>query len=215
MKRTINIYKNEFGDIPKDSRRRFIELLGDKKIKDKEILEVRKKTKSILTMGWEEIRLVIYLEPKATPRPRISSFGTFYVKGAKINKNMFRDFMKRNRHLKTITTACKLTVDTYIPTKGMNRLDSILAELRMIRPLSKPDWDNLGKTYSDMIVGEDLLLLEDSIIIDGRTRKFYSSKPRVEISIKYQTKYDSKYNKRKVESWKTFKESGLEEKEHV
>jgi hypothetical protein len=90
----------------------------------------------------------------------------------------------------------------------MNRIDKILSELKLIRPMVKPDWDNAGKTYSDMI--QKHLLLEDCLIIDGRTRKFYSIKPRIEINIKYMKKYDCKYNKKKIESWKFYEE--LEDK---
>jgi len=57
-------------------------------------------------------------------------------------------------------------------------------------------WDNLGKTYSDMVQG--ILLLNDNIITSGTVEKFFSVKPRVRINIKYQLGFDSKFNKRKI-----------------
>src|SRR5690606_35289138 len=102
--------------------------------------------------------------------------------------------------------ASKIIMDMYLPIpSGMSKIDILLAELKLIRPLSRPDWDNFGKTYSDMI--QKHLLLEDCLVVDGRVRKFYSLKPRIEIRIIYQDKFDSKFNKRKVESWNVYDET--------
>ena len=57
-------------------------------------------------------------------------------------------------------------------------------------------WDNLGKTYSDMI--QDILLLNDNIVNPGRVEKYFSLKPRVEIYIKYQDGFDSNFNRKKI-----------------
>lgn len=82
----------------------------------------------------------------------------------------------------------------------MKKMEMLLAEVGLIRPISKPDFDNLIKTYTDMIQGT--MLLDDSLVIEGVSRKFYSSKPRVEISISYMVEFDSIFNKNKVEKWK-------------
>ena len=78
----------------------------------------------------------------------------------------------------------------------MTKSEQILAEMGLIRPISKPDWDNLGKSYSDMIQG--VLIQDDSLIIEGVSRKFYSAKPRVEITIEYLKDFDSKFNENKI-----------------
>lgn len=57
-------------------------------------------------------------------------------------------------------------------------------------------WDNLGKTYSDMVQG--ILMLNDNIISEGIVKKFFSVKPRVRINIKYQLGFDSNFNKKKI-----------------
>ena len=80
----------------------------------------------------------------------------------------------------------------------------MLAELGMIKPITTPDWDNLGKTYSDMV--QKWLLLNDSLITEGSVSKRYSLKPRVEITITYALNYDSIYNKRVIENSKSYKE---------
>ena len=78
----------------------------------------------------------------------------------------------------------------------MNNVEKICAELGIIRPTSKPDWDNVAKAYCDMIQG--ILIYDDSLIVEGNSRKFYSLKPRIEIKIEYMEDYDSKFNKRKI-----------------
>ena len=78
----------------------------------------------------------------------------------------------------------------------MNKVDTVLAELGWIRPITKPDWDNLGKTYSDMI--QSTLLEDDSLIIEGTSKKYYSLKPRIEIHIEWADEHDCPYNYNKL-----------------
>ena len=78
----------------------------------------------------------------------------------------------------------------------MSSVDKVLAELGFIRPISKPDWDNLAKAYCDMIQG--FLLEDDSLIIEGVSKKFYSVKPRVEITLEWMESHDSKFNENKI-----------------
>ena len=56
--------------------------------------------------------------------------------------------------------------------------------------------DNLIKTYTDMLKGA--LLYDDSIIYKGVSEKYYSVKPRIEITIQYMTDFDSDFNKKKI-----------------
>ena len=78
---------------------------------------------------------------------------------------------------------------------SMKSVEQLCAELGFIRPLSKPDWDNLAKTYCDMI--NDCIISDDKNIIDGKLSKFYSIKPRIEITLQYASDFDSDYNERK------------------
>lgn len=207
-KKEIDEYNNKFGEIPKDFSERFNYLIKTIKLPDKEVKKLKSYTTKLLKSKWTELNFVIYFYPKATPRPRSGRNGAFYVKGAKDNNKAFEDFINTTEHeFEIISTPCTFLVDIYLPmpSSGMSKVEKLLAELKLIRPVSKPDWDNAGKTYSDMV--QKHLLLEDSLIIDGRTRKFYSIKPRIEIQIKYMNKYDCKYNKRKVESWRFYKEN--------
>lgn len=45
----------------------------------------------------------------------------------------------------------------------------------------KSDWDNIGKLPSDALNG--IAYIDDGQIVDGRVRKYYSARPRIEIEI--------------------------------
>lgn len=208
-KKEIKEYQDKYGDIPNNFYERFSQLMNSMKLSVKDITKLQEGAKKLLKAKWEELNFVIYFTPKSTPRPRAGKHG-FYVKGAADNSRAFKDFIENSEHdFGIITTATVFVTDLYLPIPAqMNRIEKILAELKLIRPVVKPDWDNAGKTYSDMI--QKHLLLEDCLIIDGRTRKFYSSKPRIEMKLKFMKKYDSKFNKKKIEAWKFYEE--LEDK---
>jgi Holliday junction resolvase RusA-like endonuclease len=95
-----------------------------------------------------------------------------------INKN---DFMQFNQQL---CTPLEITYDAFFKTpSGFNKVDTVLAEVGLIRPLTKPDWDNIGKKYSDMYNSN--IWLDDSFVVSGTVNKYYSILPRVEIRLKY------------------------------
>ena len=86
----------------------------------------------------------------------------------------------------------------------MNNVEINLAEQGKIVPVGTSDVDNLMKTYLDMIQGH--LLLNDNIVTRGTLEKFYSLKPRLEIKIRYQTDFDSRYNERRITHSKSYQE---------
>ena len=207
LKDDIRNYYENYKDVPKDYVKRLKALVDSLSLKDKDMEQIKNKIHVAQLNKWKKLDLVIFLVPKACPRPRFSKkTKRFYVFDAMDNSKLFKEFIDSlNENLGIIATSTKINIDAYMPSPNdMNRQDKVLAELKLIRPISAPDYDNITKTYCDMI--QKHLLLNDSLVIEGRTRKFYSAKPRVELSISYLEKHDSKYNKRKVESWKYFKD---------
>ncbi len=188
-------YNELYGNIPGDSLARIDYLLERSNLKRAK-LNVYTEIKRILNINWKKISYTIYLLPKATPRPRTSSKGIFYVKGASDNKKFFKNYIE-DEELPMIVTPCKFHCTSYLPIpKTMNPVEKILAEMGFIYPVSKPDWDNLAKAYCDMIQG--LILFDDSLVIEGTSKKLYSIKPRIEISIEFMEDFDSHYNKEKI-----------------
>ena len=149
-------------------------------------------------LQWKEIELILYLLPRPSARPRYS-FKTshFYVPGAGAGKKLMK---KRIKESNIIYTRVEYILETYQPQpiSSMNNTEIYLAEEGLLRPIQNPDWDNLGKTYSDMLI--DVLLLNDNIITSGRVEKYFSLKPRVRIILRYQDDFDSRYNKKKITS---------------
>lgn len=52
---------------------------------------------------------------------------------------------------------------------------------RQIRPGKKPDWDNIGKVVTDSL--NQVAYRDDAQVVDAQVRKFFSEKPRLEVTI--------------------------------
>lgn len=187
-------YNELYGDVSEDSEERMQQLIENKnfsRTKKKLAIEIAR----IQSIKKKREEFIIYLLPKATPRPRAGKYG-FYVKGAADNKRYFEKYIE-GKDIPLITTPTTFYCNIYLPIpKTMDVVDQVLAELGYIYPISKPDWDNLAKAYCDMI--QDTLICDDCIIIDGGCSKRYSTKPRIEITLEYLEDFDCNYNKHKI-----------------
>ena len=196
-------YENKYSHIPRDYYQRLQWMYDNMKLSDKSVREIFSKRDAMLaSLYYNEFFIVLYEEPEGTPRPRFrlinrrnisnaamsnGSFVQVYsITGADdqrfmkrlINKN---DFMQFNQQL---CTPLEITYDAFFKTpSGFNKVDTVLAEVGLIRPLTKPDWDNIGKKYSDMYNSN--IWLDDSFVVSGTVNKYYSILPRVEIRLKY------------------------------
>lgn len=206
----VRDYMEKYGIIPKDFCERFECLINKLRLTRQDIQDIQNKIRKISNQTWSKISFVIYLEPKATPRPRVLRTNRSYVPNAQNNRNLFNEFKETSlEDFEPICTPCKMSIKAYLPIpNSMSKIEKVLAELGFIKHISKPDWDNLGKTYSDMI--QPALLIDDSLIFESSIKKFYSTKPRVEIQIEYLNKFDCKYNKEKVKGWKYIQTTGIQ-----
>jgi Holliday junction resolvase RusA-like endonuclease len=198
----IEEYETKYGNIPKLFNERFLYLMQILNIKESDIIKLRKSIKRITSIKHKELRFIFYFTPQATPRPRYSRFSkVFYVKNALNYNEIFGKFIESCEDINfKIITPCTFECKTFAPIpEQMSKNDKMLAELSLLANISKPDWDNLGKTYSDMV--QKHLILDDSLIYKGTVEKAYSIKPRIEITIKYLNDFDCKYNERKVKNW--------------
>lgn len=196
-------YQELYGDIPDQFGSRLeylINMVNLSRCKKSIFDEIDR----IRNIKWINHEFTINILPKATPRPRASSVNGkhtfFYVKGAADNKKIFKKYIEDAQlkdKIPMIYTATKFNVKAYFPIpKSMSGVEKVLAELGLIRHIVKPDFDNLVKTYSDMITG--IILYDDSIIVEGSLKKYYSLKPRIEISISYMDSFDSSFNEKKL-----------------
>lgn len=200
----IEEYDEKYGKIPMNPDEILSYLEEELHLTEKDFQKIQEEDDYVASLPWNNLKIILPIIPKPSPRPRSSrKTGRFYVTGAAENKKMLKYYIEDIYRI--IYTQTYFSLTTYIPTpiSSMNRREIYRAEKKTISVMSNPDWDNLGKTYSDMI--QDILILNDNIITKGLSEKYYSIKPRVEINIQYQVGYDSKFNKRRIESTKTFK----------
>ena len=197
-------YENKYSHIPRDYYQRLQWMYDNMKLSDRTVREIFSKRDAMLaSLYYNEFFIVLYEEPEGTPRPRFrlinrrnisnaamsnGSFVQVYsITGADDQKFMKRlinnnDFMQFNQQL--LCTPLEITYDAFFKTpSGFNKVDTVLAEVGLIRPLTKPDWDNIGKKYSDMYNSN--IWLDDSFVVSGTVNKYYSILPRVEIRLKY------------------------------
>ena len=176
----------KYKSIPEDREERLNYIFDKLNIKDKDINDInniiedikqkRKKNK-------KKISMVFYIVPEGIARPR-KGRNRFYVPNIQKFYDCMDDYLKQHKELKDlyINTECKIDLRYYLKIPSdMKKYEKILAELKVIRSIKKPDWDNLGKG-SDML---HRIMSDDSIIVDARVRKFYSFKPRIEVTLFY------------------------------
>ena len=207
LKKNLELYLEKYRDISFSMEERLINFIITSKIKEKDSIKLSDMISDRMNIKRQQLICIFYIIPESTPRPRLRlSTGKFYVKNSSSNKKFCELLIEKEKDLfNIITTPTKFICNTYMPIpNGMNRFEKIMAELGYYRPVVDPDWDNLGKTYSDMV--KNTILLDDRLIQDGEVHKYYSLKPRVEILFDYLIDYDCKYNKKLVEKSKSYKD---------
>ena len=214
-------YEDQYGHIPKDYRERLEYLYNELNIN--EALETRileERQKFIDSTYYETIRMIFYEIPEHTPRPRArfintknafsningaSGFIQIYSITGRENKDFMKMYTKEHlSHLEQlICTPCDVEYRTYFPTpNSFSKTDKFLAEIGIIRPISKPDFDNIEKSYSDAFSGN--VWIDDVVVIDATLRKYYSILPRVEIDLKYSNQLYNYYQYKGMIKRETF-----------
>lgn len=209
-KKNAQEYNKKIEGIPKDYMDRLAYIYKAYGFKKADIDDLMSKIDKLQTEEWNKITYIFYMDPHTSPRPRYKpNTKHFYVKNAKDHKQLFDDFQEAHSNTEcVISTPCMIDVRAYKRTpSNMNIKEKMAAELELIHCLESPDWDNLGKTYSDMV--QKTLVSDDSIVCRGMVEKFYSIIPRVEVDIYYMKSYDCLHNKRRIEKRKSFYENPL------
>ena len=174
-------YQDKYGNIPHDYRERLNYMCDKYKLSPKRMKEIISTRDSILnSMYYKSLKICLYEEPEGTPRPRArlinrynildvskadSNFIQIYSITGKADNMYMKKLVSQNDYLEAnelIYTPCDVCVNVYFkPPSSFTINDLFLAEIGLIRPIKKPDWDN------------------------GKVRKWYSILPRVEIDLKY------------------------------
>lgn len=209
-KKAIKEYNDNFANIPKDYMDRLAYLYRAYPYTKETLNKLIAKIDDLKNVQWDYIKYIFYMDPKSTPRAKLNTKTfTFYVKDAKNYKEIFDEFKEHSSQMDcVISTPCFLETKVYIETpSGMTLEEKMAAELELIHHVNKPDWDNVGKTYSDMV--QKTLVSDDCIICKGSVEKFYSILPRIEVTLRYMKSYDCKYNKKRIENRKSFNQNPM------
>jgi Holliday junction resolvase RusA-like endonuclease len=197
------IYDRLFNNIPRDYNER-LEWLSNKLHLNSMKMDtiVGKYNTMKERLYFKRFFIVLYEIPEGSPRPRFrlvnrknlrnmaianpNFIHVYSPVGAEDNKYMKRlltkDEFKEFTNL--IYTPCIVDYKAFFKTpSSFNSVEKYLAELGVYTPISKPDWDNIGKKYCDMT--NENLWVDDRLVIQGTVEKLYSVLPRVEITIDF------------------------------
>lgn len=80
-------------------------------------------------------------------------------------------------------TMLGITIVAYyaIPKSTSRKKEKDMIEHK-IRPVKKPDWDNIGKIICDSL--NLVAYHDDSAVVEAQVSKFYSDNPRVDVTIR-------------------------------
>lgn len=196
-------YKEKYGHIPVKYEDRLKWMINYYNLSESRMFEILEKRQTMLNnlFFYEYDVIELLEEPEGASRPKVRILKNNFHKLAQADPIMVhiyvpgagddRSFMQRildiqelNKFDNFIYTPCQIDYNMFIKTPSyFNTTDIFLAEIGLIRPAVKPDWDNAGKKYCDMF--NSTIWLDDSLVIDGAVHKYYSILPRVEIKLKY------------------------------
>lgn len=202
MKQKLKDYQNKYGDIPLDFKERLDYMCNMYKVSYDEMIDIfKERDRRLRLLYYTTIRVVLNVVPEGAKRPRyrfvnrgnlinaaITDPGFIHVYSPGAAQN--HEYMKRLvdseivqlEHL--ICTPCDVRFRAYFPTpKSFNKIETFMAELGLNRHIYKPDWDNIGKLYSDMYNSN--IWVDDALTVHGEVDKFYSILPRVEIDLSF------------------------------
>lgn len=214
-------YEEKYSNIPRDYRARLEFMYDSLNINESKAVEIMKQRQAFMhSMYYETLRLVLYEIPEHTPRPRArlinktgiinaatgnNSFIQVYSITGRQNREYMQMFTKENlSHLEQLLcTPCDIEYRTYFPTpSNYNKVEKFLAEIGLDRPMAKPDFDNIEKSYADSFTSN--IWIDDIVVVDATLRKYYSILPRVEIDLMYANQVCNRHQYKSIINRKDF-----------
>ncbi|WP_373731451.1 RusA family crossover junction endodeoxyribonuclease [Bacteroides heparinolyticus] len=126
--------------------------------------------------------LTIPGDPVAKARPRVCGKATYTPTKTKNYKTLVKElyFGKYGQTVEEMEGMLKLTVNAYfqIPKSKSKRVQEMM-HTNEIRPIKRPDIDNIVKSISDAL--NNVAYADDSQIVEVVAGKYYAHSPRVEI----------------------------------
>ena len=127
------------------------------------------------------INLIIPGNPVAKGRPRVCKFGTFTPIKTLNYETLIKELFIISKQEKE-TGMLEAVIKCYFKIPKSATKGKLLAmQHNIVRPVKRPDTDNLAKICLDALNG--LAYDDDSQVVDLVVRKYWSEIPRVEIQI--------------------------------
>ena len=138
------------------------------------------------------IQFTVYGEPQGKGRPRFvarynpttqKSFGQVHTPEKTIlYENLIRtEYSLQTKNFRYPDNAMldmQILAFYSVPKSASKKKKTLMLEGKM-RPIKKPDMDNVLKVVADSL--NQVAYRDDTQIVDARCRKFYSEKPRIEV----------------------------------
>lgn len=223
-KEKLEEYDKKYSHIPKDNDYRLSWLIDQFKLSSNKMQEIIDKKRNMETsLQYYDFKIVLYEDPEGAKRPRFrlvnrKNFANIAMSASNFvhvySPNAADDHKYMHRLLGEelislnglISTPAQVCLNVFFKTPSyFNQTDTILAEIGLHRHIQKPDWDNIGKKYTDMF--NENIWLDDNLVIDGEVHKYYSILPRVEIYIRYLNYLSSVYQYNQIVNRKSYNES--------
>lgn len=123
-------------------------------------------------------------EPVGKARQRVTRFGTYTPAATVLYENLIKTEYRRqcrdHRFDDKQPLRMEVRAEYLIPASASKAKRAAMAKGE-IRPMKKPDWDNVGKVVSDAL--NKLAYRDDTQIVDCTVQKFYSDRPRIIVKI--------------------------------
>lgn len=126
------------------------------------------------------IKLIIPGEPVAKARPRITEYGAYTPAKTKNYESLVKElyFIKHGQTLLDGELSVNIKAYFKIP-KSISKKKREMMINKDIRPIKRPDLDNVMKSITDALNG--VAYKDDSQIVSANIEKFYSEEPRVDV----------------------------------
>lgn len=142
-----------------------------------------------------QIRFSVPGNPFGKQRPKFARHGKFVqtytpketLQHEKIIAQVYEDVAKGKKFEKKAPLDIQITAYYPIPQSTSKKKRKEMLEHK-IRPVVKPDLDNVAKLIYDALNG--VAWHDDNAIVDTQIRKFYSENPRVDIFIQVDDSLD-------------------------
>ena len=134
-----------------------------------------------------KVKFSVYGEPQGKGRPRFSTVCGHTKTRTPDETILYENLVKteyRNqagfRFSDDAMLDVRITAYYTIPKSVSKKRQQAMLDHR-IRPIKKPDYDNIGKVICDSLNG--IAYRDDAQIVDAQIRKFYSDTPKVVVTI--------------------------------